>query len=65
MAGCLCPPRALSYIARGMSFWKSLPGAVLVVVLVGAVVGTCALGYEVQRVTHPPRPAEAAANLGV
>ena len=48
-----------------MSFWKSLPGAVLVVVLVGAVVGTCALGYEVQRVTHPPRPAEAAANLGV
>jgi pimeloyl-ACP methyl ester carboxylesterase len=36
-------------------FWRSVPGTVLIVVLIALIVGIGAVGIQVHRVTHPPR----------
>ncbi len=46
------------------SFWRSLPGTVLIVVIVAALAATGAIGVQVYRVTHPPRETDDIGDLG-
>jgi len=41
-----------------MRFWKSVPGAFVLVLLIGVGVAGAAVGQRVYRVTHPPRQTE-------
>jgi pimeloyl-ACP methyl ester carboxylesterase len=47
-----------------MRFWRSVPGAILLVVLLGGVVVVGAVSVQVERVTHPDRQLPATSNLG-
>ena len=51
------------YIPR-MAFWRSRPGAVILVLLLAAVAAFGMAGVQVYRVTHPARQPEMALNLG-
>jgi pimeloyl-ACP methyl ester carboxylesterase len=48
-----------------MKFWRSIPGAVVGVSLLGAFTAVTMAGIQVYRVTHPEREPDIASNLGV
>jgi pimeloyl-ACP methyl ester carboxylesterase len=48
-----------------MKFWKSIPGAIVLVVLFGVLASFGVAAAQVFRVTHPARQPEMALNLGV
>lgn len=48
-----------------MTFWRSVPGALVLILLIGAIAGFGMAGVQVHRVTHPPRAPELARNLGM
>ena len=47
-----------------MRFWRSIPGAIVLVVSLGVLAGLGLAGAQVYRVTHPARQPEMALNLG-
>lgn len=47
-----------------MGFWRSVPGAIALTLLIAVAVALAAVGVSVQRATHPPRTSGAAENLG-
>jgi pimeloyl-ACP methyl ester carboxylesterase len=48
-----------------MRFWRSIPGAIVLVVSLGVLASLGLAGAQVFRVTHPARQPEMALNLGV
>lgn len=46
-----------------MNFWRSIPGAIVLVVLLGVLAAFGMAGAQVYRVTHPARQTELALNL--
>jgi len=46
------------------SFWRSLPGTILLVAIIAVLTATGALGIQVHRATHPPREADDTGDLG-
>ncbi len=46
------------------SFWRSLPGTVLLVAIIAILTAAGALGIQVHRATHPPREASETGDLG-
>jgi len=47
-----------------MTFWRSIPGAATLLVVLGASAALAMAGVQVYRVTHPARQPEMALNLG-
>ena len=47
-----------------MTFWRSIPGAIVLVVAVGVLAALGMAGAQVYQVTHPARQIELASNLG-
>jgi pimeloyl-ACP methyl ester carboxylesterase len=46
------------------SFWRSLPGTVLVVLIIAILTAAGAIGIQTYRATHPPRQADEKSDLG-
>ena len=48
-----------------MRFWRSIPGAIVLIVSIGALAALGLAAAQVYRITHPSRQPEMALNLGV
>jgi pimeloyl-ACP methyl ester carboxylesterase len=47
-----------------MRFWRSIPGALVLVSLIGTAAAFSMAAVQVQRLTHPPRLADGGSNIG-
>lgn len=57
-------PGAGPYIPCGMRFLRSVPGAILILVVVASLTAVGMAAVQVHRVTHPERESDATGNLG-
>src|SRR4029077_15243996 len=65
--GCCSEPCARTLavpIFERMRFWRSIPGAIVLVLLFGVTAAVGMASAQVYRVTHPSRQQESASNLG-
>lgn len=58
------PGRIASLYSPGMRFWKSIPGALLLVAILASLVVGGGVAAQVHRVTHPTRRTDMPLNLG-
>lgn len=57
-------PSAGTLYSPGMRFAKSVPGAIVLVLVLAALLACGAVGFQVHRITHPERQPELQINLG-